>query len=130
MSGPREARPTAFLGILARTDPQAPGQPMHATIAFPRGEYGPVIQAFGAPDPDVGPCVAVIPCRRPHHPFGDADEMLLAFLRGANRLLDSGKAGLGPEALQEMSYLLARMSGRQRRFDITAPPPVTAPERL
>ncbi|MET3485422.1 hypothetical protein [Methylobacterium sp. 1973] len=123
-------RPTAFLGTFARSDPRAPGQTMHATIAFPRGEYGPVIQAFGAPDPDVGPSVAVIPCRHPYHPFGDADVMLLAFLRESNRLLDSGKAGLGPETLQEISYLLARMSGRQRRLDITAPPPATAPERL
>lgn len=124
------SRPTAFLGVFERADPRAPGQTMLAGVALPRGEYDAVMKAIGAPAPDVGPCVAVLPCRHPYHPFGDADVMLLAFLREANRLLDSGKAGLGPETLQEISYLLARMSGRQRRLDITAQPPAAAPERV
>lgn len=123
-------RPTAFLGVLAHLDPRAPGQTMLATVALPRGECDAVVKAFGAPDPDIGPSVAVISCRSPHHPFGEADVMLLAFLREANGLLDSGKAGLGPETLQEISYLLARMSGGRRRLDITAPPPAAAPERV
>lgn len=116
-------RPAAFLGVLAHLDPRAPGQTMLAAVALPRGECDAVIKAIGAPDPEIGPSVALLGCLRPAHPRSDDDAVLLASLRTANRLLDRGGLRLSPEVLHELGYLMTHVTGFTRRRDITAPPP-------
>lgn len=120
---------SAFLGVLAHLDPRAPGQTMLATIALPRGECDAVVKALGAPDPELGPAVALLPCLRPDHPRSDDEAVLLAALRAANRLLEAGLPRLSPELLHELGVLLSLTSGRRRRQDLTAPP-ASIPEVL
>ena len=113
----------AFLGVLAHLDPRAPGQTMLLTIALPRGECDAVVKALGAPDPELGPHVALLPCLRPDHPRSEDDAVLLAALRTANRLLEAGLLRLSPELLHELGALLSVAGGRiRRRVDCTAPP--------
>lgn len=119
----------AFLGVFAHLDPRAPGQTMLATIALPRGECDAVVKALGAPDPELGPSVALLPCLRPDHPRSDDDAVLLAALRTANRLLEAGLPRLSPELLHELGVLQSLTVGRRRRFDFTQPPPAR-PEEL
>lgn len=118
-------RPAAFLGVLAHLDPRAPGETMVATIALPRSEFGAVIKELGAPDPELGPSVALLGCLRPAHPRSDDDAVLLASLRTANRLLDRGGLRLSPEVLHELGYLMTHVSGFTRRRDIATPPLAT-----
>ncbi len=115
-------RPAAFLGVLAHLDPRAPGQTMLATVALPRGECDALVKAIGAPDPDLGPSVALLGCLRPAHPRSDDDAVLLAALRTANRLLEVGAARLSPELLHELGALMAQTGGRARRLDVSMPP--------
>lgn len=112
----------AFLGMFAHLDPRAPGQTMELTIALPRSECDAVVKALGAPDPELGPTVALLPCLRPDHPRSDNDAVLLAALRTANRLLEAGLPRLSPELLHELGVLQSLTAGRRRRQDITAPP--------
>lgn len=119
----------AFLGVLAHLDPRAPGQTMLATVALPRGECDAVVKALGAPDPELGPTVALLPCLRPDHPRSDDEAVLLAALRTANRLLEAGLPRLSPELLHELGVLLSLTAGRQRRLDLPRPPPAR-PEEL
>jgi len=115
----------AFLGVLAHLDPRAPGQTMLVTVALPRGECDAVVKALGAPDPDLGAHVALLPCLRPDHPRSDDEAVLLAALRTANRLLTAGRVRLTPELLHELGAI-----GRPRtRRDFTQPPPAR-PEAL
>ncbi|MCJ2067829.1 hypothetical protein MKK75_03230 [Methylobacterium sp. J-030] len=115
--------PAAFLGVLAHLDPRAPGQTMLVTVALPRGECDAVVKVLGAPDPDLGPHVALLPCLRPDYPRSDDDAVLLAALRTANRLLETGSARLSPELLHELGLLQSATAGRaRRRLDCTAPP--------
>lgn len=113
----------AFLGVLAHLDPRAPGQTMLATVALPRSECDAVVKALGAPDPELGPTVALLPCLRPDHPRSDDEAVLLAALRTANRLLEAGLPRLSPELLHELGVLQSLTGGRaRRRLDCTAPP--------
>jgi len=112
----------AFLGVLAHLDPRAPGQTMLVTVALPRGECGAVVKALGAPDPELGPHVALLPCLRPDHPRSDDDAVLLAALRTVNRLLAAGPPCLSHELRDELGVLQAVTARRARRRDITAPP--------
>ncbi|QGY05552.1 hypothetical protein MMSR116_29395 [Methylobacterium mesophilicum SR1.6/6] len=113
----------AFLGVLAHLDPRAPGETMLVTVALPRGECDAVVKALGAPDPELGPHVALLPCLRPDHPRSDDDAVLLAALRTVNRLLAAGPPRLSHELLDELGALQAATAGRiRRRLDCTAPP--------
>ena len=113
----------AFLGVLAHLDPRAPGQTMLVTVALPRGECDAVVKALGAPDPELGPHVALLPCLRPDHPRSDDDAVLLAALRTVNRLLEVGRGRLTPELLHELGALMAVTAGTtRRRVDCAAPP--------
>ncbi|MBE7198381.1 MAG: hypothetical protein INR70_11340 [Parafilimonas terrae] len=112
----------AFLGMFAHLDPRAPGQTMELKVALPRSECDAVVKALGAPDPELGPHVALLPCLRPDHPRSDDDAVLLAALRTVNRLLAAGPPRLSHELLDELGALQAATAGRARRRDITAPP--------
>lgn len=119
----------AFLGVFAHLDPRAPGQTMELTVALPRSECDAVVKALGAPDPELGPTVALLPCLRPDHPRSDDEAVLLASLRTANRLLEAGLPRLSPELLHELGVLQSLTAGRRRRLDFTQPPPAH-PEEL
>lgn len=113
----------AFVGMLAHLDPRAPGETMLVTIALPRGECDALVKALGAPDPELGPTVVLLPCLRPEHPRSDDDAVLLASLCAVNRHLEQGIVRLTPEVLHELGALDTLLPRRGRRRDITAPPP-------
>ncbi len=102
---------------------------MELKIILPRGECDAVVKVLGAPDPEFGPHVALLPSLRPDYPRSDDGAVLLAALRTTNRLLAAGLPRLTPELLHELGLLATLIPGRTRRRDITAPPSVPTPIR-